>query len=135
MGMRHCSSRRYNDAMNPLKGILTRGIAIYAVMYLTWSGLVIYGLAAGYVSLMLRVLALALVTTIAARSLQVVGWKGLLPYALGWAAVAAVLDAVFLVPFSGWTLYTSWSLWVGYALVAVFPLAFAFVRSPKSSQV
>jgi hypothetical protein len=98
------------------------GIAIYAVMYLVWSGLVIYGLSAGYASLALRLAVLFGLTSIAAQSLHYSRWNDLLPHTIGWAVVAIVLDAIFLVPFSGWELYSSWSVWVGYMLIVLFPL-------------
>lgn len=98
------------------------GILIYAVMYLVWSGLVIYGLSLGYLSLILRLVVLFAVTMIAARTLRFSTWKDILPHSIGWALTAIVLDALFLVPFSGWELYASWSVWIGYALIVVFPL-------------
>ncbi|MEK7155636.1 MAG: hypothetical protein AAB734_02045 [Patescibacteria group bacterium] len=109
------------------------GIAIYAIMYLLWSGLVIYGLAAGVLSLVVRLVALAGVTTIAARSLHLPNWKDLVPYTISWAVAAVVLDALFLVPFSGWSLYATWSVWVGYALVAILPIL-PILASFKRSQ-
>ena len=109
-------------------GALLWGIALYAPMYLLWSGLVIYGLAAGVTSLVLRLVALAVITTIAGRSLRMMNWKDLAPYTLCWAVIAIILDAIFLVPFSGWSLYATWSVWVGYALVAVIPLVTSFRR-------
>ena len=112
-----------------LKKGLGWGVVIYAVMYLLWSGLVIYGLALGVVSLTVRILALTLVTTIAGKSLRLTNWKDLLPYSLSWAVVAILLDALFLVPFSGWALYSTWSVWVGYALVAIIPLFTSFRRN------
>lgn len=109
------------------------GIAIYAVMYLLWSGLVIYGLAAGVLSLIVRLIALTVVTTIAARSLRLPDWKDLAPYTVSWAVVAILLDALFLVPFSGWALYATWSVWVGYALVAILPILTSFKWSRTAS--
>lgn len=98
------------------------GIAIYAVMYLLWSGLVLYGLSSGILSLGIRICALALVTTIAARSLKLVTRMDLVPYSVSWAIAALVFDGLFLVPFSGLALYGEWSVWAGYALVALIPL-------------
>jgi len=98
------------------------GIVIYAVMYLVWSGLVIYGLSLGYLSLIVRLLVLFFITTIAARSLRLGNWKDVVPYSAVWAIVAAVFDGLFLVPFSGWGLYASLSVWFGYALILVLPL-------------
>ena len=108
------------------------GIAIYALMYLLWSGLVIYGVAAGIFSLIVRLGALAVITTIAGREQRLTNWKDLAPFTISWAVIAVVLDAIFLVPFSGWALYASWSVWVGYALVAIIPLVTSFWRRGAS---
>lgn len=115
--------------MNFFARALGWGIAIYAVMYLLWSGLVIYGLASGIPSLIIRLLALAAITTIAGRAVRMMNWKDLAPFTISWALVAVILDAIFLVPFSGWSLYATWSVWVGYALVAIIPLLTSFRRS------
>lgn len=123
------ANARYTDGMKFAQGAILWGIAIYAVMYLLWSGLVIYGLAAGLLSLGVRLLALAVITTIAARALRMPTWKDLLPYTIAWAAVAVLLDAIFLVPFSGWSLYATWSVWVGYALVAIIPVVTSLRQS------
>lgn len=104
------------------------GIVIYAVMYLVWSGLVIYGLSLGYLSLIVRLLVLFFITMIAARSLRLADWKDVFPYSVVWAVVAAILDGLFLVPFSGWGLYTSLSVWFGYALIVILPLVSIFWR-------
>jgi len=112
----------YDLCMRFAWGAIGWGIVIYAVLYLLWSGLVVYGFAAGYLSLAVRLLALALLTTVAARSFHFSNWRDLAPYTLSWAAIAILLDAVFLVPFSGWGLYAEWSVWVGYALVAILPI-------------
>jgi hypothetical protein len=120
--------------MKLLKTVLGWGVVIYAVMYLLWSGLVIYGFAAGYSSLVLRLIALAAVTIIAGRSLHLSNRMDLIPYAIGWAIVAIALDTIFLVPFSGWVLFASWSVWVGYALIAVLPTVFVFLNVRKHPQ-
>jgi hypothetical protein len=105
------------------------GIAIYAVMYLAWSGLVIYGLSFGLVSLIIRLAVLVAVTSAAVRSLRVVSPLDVLPYSIAWGVVAAILDSIFLVPFAGWSLYTEWSVLLGYALVALIPFAISYVFS------
>ncbi|MFZ2887130.1 MAG: hypothetical protein WA021_04900 [Minisyncoccia bacterium] len=110
------------------------GIVVYAIMYLIWSGLVIYGLSLGILSLVFRIGTLALVTTFAARSLHLATRMDVLPYSISWAVAAIILDAIFLVPFSGWTLYAEWSVWAGYALVAIIPvLTFSFPWSISST--
>lgn len=96
---------------------------MYALMYLLWSGMVLYGLSFGIVSLVIRILALVGIATIATRSLNLPTRMDILPYAISWAIIAAVMDGIFLVPFSGWALYSEWSVLAGYLLVAIAPLA------------
>lgn len=110
------------------------GVAIYAVMYLVWSGLVIYGFSLGTLSLIVRLAILFGITTLAARSLRLIDWKDILPYSVLWAVTAIVLDAVYLVPFTGWTLYSAWSVWLGYAFIVVFPLIRPYIRSRAGNQ-
>lgn len=115
--------------MNWLYRALGWGAVIYAVMYLVWSGLVIYGYSLGYVSLIIRLALLFVLTSLAARSLRLFDWKDILPYSALWAITAIVLDGVFLVPFAGWALYSTWSVWLGYALIVAFPLLRPLIRS------
>ena len=107
------------------------GIVVYAIMYLAWSGMVIYGLSLGIISLIARLSVLALVTVIAARAMRLGDPKDVVGNALVWAATAIGLDMVFIVPFSGWALYASWSVWAGYALIVVFPLAYTMLRNRR----
>ncbi len=125
------SVSRYNARMTMIMKALGWGIAIYAIMYLVWSGLVIYGFDAGIPSLIVRLGVLAMVTSIAARSLRVISWADLLPYTIGWALVAILCDIVFLIPFSGWSLFAGWSVWVGYFLVAIIPLLTSMIKLPN----
>lgn len=109
------------------------GLVIYAVMYLAWSGLVIYGLSAGMGSLIARIALLTIVTYIAVRSLRFMTPQDIALAGLMWAFIAAVLDAVFLVPFTGWALYASWSVWAGYVLIVIAPLLSAKLLSRPAS--
>ncbi len=108
--------------------LLGWGIVIYAVMSLVWSGLVIYGIAGGTLSLLFRLCVLIFLTTVAGHSLRFYSWKDILPYSAFWALMMALLDAVYTVPFSGWSMYSDWYLWVGYGLVAVVPLFTPLMR-------
>lgn len=97
------------------------GTVIYAVMYLLWSGLALYGIE-GLTGVVIRILVLLLLTRIVARALNATSWTAVMPYSLSWALFAALFDALFLVPLTGYELYASWNVWLGYALVAVLPL-------------
>lgn len=112
----------YDFCMQFIERALGWGVVVYAVMYLLWSGMAIHSLTTGYVSLAVRLAALVLVTTIAARALRATSRMDVAPYSICWALVAAALDAVIHVPFTGYTLYFEWSVWAGYALVAIVPL-------------
>src|SRR3989338_2748364 len=116
--------------------LLGWGIVIYAVMSLVWSGLVIYGMADSFLSLAVRLVVLVFIAIIAGRSLRFHSWQYVLPYSVFWAATMALLDIVYTVPFSGWSIYSDWRLWVGYALVAMIPLLAPFMhRLPREHDV
>ena len=102
--------------------LLGWGIVIYAIMSLAWSGLTIYGFSVGVWPRVLEFLVLFFISQIAGRSLGFHTWKDIAPYSIGWAIIAAILDGVFTVPFSGWQLYSEWNVLAGYALVVILPL-------------
>lgn len=106
------------------------GIVIYAVMSLLWSGLVIYGMTDSLLSLAVRLCVLIFIAILAGRSLNFHSWQDVLPYSFFWAFSMALLDAIYTVPFSGWSLYSDWRLWVGYALVALIPTLAPIFRRP-----
>lgn len=118
--------------------LLGWGVMIYAVMYLVGSGLLIYGFSVGFIPLIVKILVLIATVSIATRALRLASWKDVLPYSFSWAVIAAVLDAVFWVPFAGWEMYASLGVWIGYALVVLIPLAtprlrHASVQTPSIS--
>ncbi len=105
------------------------GIVIYAVMYLAWSGLVLYGMTAGVLPRLLALLVLIGTATIAGRALPYRSWKDILPHSFVWALIIILLDAVYTVPYTGWQLYADWNVWVGYALVCFVPLLAPYTKS------
>ena len=99
------------------------GIAIYAIMYLTWNGFALYGFTSGIAPRLCELVALIIICTIAGRSIKFNSWKDILPYSLFWALTAFALDIIFTVPLSGTMMYGSPNIWIGYALVLLLPLA------------
>jgi hypothetical protein len=99
------------------------GIAIYAIMYLTWNGLALYGFTSGILPRVCELLVLVVISTIAGRSLRFNSWKDILPYSCFWAITAFALDAIFTLPFSATSMYANPGIWIGYALVILLPLA------------
>ena len=108
------------------------GIAIYAVMFLIWSGFITYGFASGLQPKILAFCALITMALLAGRSLHFSSWKDIAPYSFLWALIIAILDAIFAVPHAGWEIYSNASVLVGYALVFVVPL-FTYERVPMLS--
>jgi hypothetical protein len=104
------------------------GIAIYAIVFLTWSGLVIHGFTGSPLSQVIVLGALIAVAIIGGRSLGFRSWKDILPYSFSWMVIVALLDAVYAVPYAGWGLYLDWNIWVGYLLVLVVPLLAVVLR-------
>ena len=110
-----------NDDMK-YSSIFGWAIVIYAVMFLFWSGMVIYGYAGTTAAWILQIAALVAVTTVAARSLHLTTWQDMILYSISWAILVALMDAVYSVPFAGWQIYYDWKVWLGYALVALVPI-------------
>lgn len=104
------------------------GIVIYGIMALTWSGLTIYGYAGTIEGGLCQLAALIAVAAIAGLSLRMHNWRDVLPYSCGWAAIAALLDALYSVPLVGWALYTDWHQWVMYGLIVIIPLVATMSR-------
>ena len=98
------------------------GVAIYAVMYLSWNGLVINQFSTGVLPRLIELLILVILALLAGRSLRFQSWTDILPYSICWAIIMGLLDIIYSVPFGGWQIYTDWNLWVGYALVVILPL-------------
>lgn len=102
--------------------LLGWGIVIYAIISLVWTGLMEYGWTDGFLPLIAEIVTLFVVCLCAGSSLKFRTWKDILPYSIGWALIAAALDAVFVVPVSGWGFFADWNVWGGYALIAIIPL-------------
>jgi hypothetical protein len=102
------------------------GITIYAIFFLVWSALNVYGVSQGAAADVIEILTLLAVCVIAGSSLKFRTWKDILPYSIGWAIIAALLDAFFAAPSGNWSLFTGWSPWIAYGLVALLPLLAVF---------
>lgn len=109
------------------------GIVLYAIMFLTFSGFVLYGFVGGWMPRVCALVILIIVATIAGRSLRAHTWLDILPYSISWMVIVGLLDAVFSVPYSGWHMYSDPNIWVGYLLVAVVPLLAPYTRRISTS--
>lgn len=98
------------------------GVAIYAVNFLTWSILVIYGIIDGPLPAIVLTATLVTTLTLARRSLSYRDWRDVLPYTIGWLFIVFIFDLICAVPVSGWGIWNDWHIWVGYALIIAVPL-------------
>ncbi|MEK7107319.1 MAG: hypothetical protein AAB899_03990 [Patescibacteria group bacterium] len=101
------------------------GIAIYAIMYLAWSGFVTYGFVGGTSPRVVALFILSMVTAIAGKSLHFTSWKDILPYSLSWAVCMAILNTIMSMPSVGLSVFSEPYVWVSYLLVVIVPLFFA----------
>jgi hypothetical protein len=104
------------------------GIGIYAVMFLLWSAFITYGFVEGAAPRIAGLVALLIVAIAAGRSLHAHSWKDILPYSIVWGIMMALFDLILSTPLTGWQLYSDWNVWVGYLLVALFPLFSLYPR-------
>lgn len=104
------------------------GIVIYAVAFLAWSGMGIYGWTQGALPYLVELLVLLLVCTWAGSALKFNNWVDILPYSIGWAVIAAALDSLYVVPFQNWGWYQEWSPWIFYLLIVFLPLLAVLLR-------
>ena len=103
-------------------GVVGWGISIYAIMSLLWSGFITYGFVEGLAPRMVGLLVLIGLALMAGSSLRLYTWSDILPYAITWAVLMAILDGIFSVPYAGWQLYADLNVWFGYLVVLVAPL-------------
>ena len=103
------------------------GIVIYAVMYLAWSGLVLYGVSGGILARLFMLTLLVMVMTLAGRSLMRERWEDILPYSLSWLCIVFFFDIFFAVRTSGLEIFTDPNIWLTYALIVFVPII-----SPRS---
>jgi len=122
----------HNEGVTTFKEYVGWGIVIYAVVFLAWSGLIVQGLTEGIAPRLITLAALVAVTAIAGTSLRVRSWQDVVPRSLVWLVVAALADAIFTVPFAGWTIYADWNVWFGYALILAVPPLAALLATGKS---
>jgi hypothetical protein len=101
---------------------LSWGVVIYAIMFLLWNIFVLYGFVGGIYPRALGMLVLVTLALIAGRAILFASWRDILPYSVGWMVIAGIFDSIVSVPYTGWSIFLDWNLWVGYALIVCVPL-------------
>lgn len=102
--------------------LLGWGIAIYAVVFLVWSMLVIHGIIEGLLPHIVLDITLVLTLVFATKSLRAHRWYDVLPYSIGWLLITFLFDMSCAVPVSGWGIWSDGNIWVGYLLLFFVPL-------------
>lgn len=109
------------------------GIVIYAIIFLLWSGFVLYGYGDGVIPRIVGLCVLIVLSLLAGRSLRFHLWRDIVPYSIAWTVVVILLDIVFSVPFTGWALFADWNVWVGYSMILFVPLFAPLMRRSGST--
>ena len=104
------------------------GIVIYAIAFLTWSGMAIYGWTHGPWPYLAELVILAIVCSWAGLQLKFKAWPDILSYSIGWAVIAAALDSLYVVPVQTWSWYQELSPWIFYLLIIFLPLLSVLLR-------
>lgn len=108
---------------------------MYAVMYLLWSGFLIYGLAATPLARIIMLFALCMLALLAGRSIKAKSWEDVVPYSLSWVVTTIALDALFAGHVTGPGIFLDPNLWFGYLMIAIIPLAGPYTRLPTQIDV
>ena len=111
------------------------GIVIYSTLYLTWSGLVLYGFADTVIGRIALLIALVTVVTIAGRELRLQAWEDIVPYSLSWVLIMVVLDILISARINGMDIFSDANLWIDYALVGSVPLLAPKTRARAHTHV
>lgn len=98
------------------------GAFIWVVAYIVATAFVAYSISEGLLMSSVMIVVVALAAFFVGRNVRVSSVGDMLKYSFGWVVVGLVLDAALTVPFTGWDIYMSWSLWVGYLAVLLVPL-------------
>jgi hypothetical protein len=103
------------------KKLFGYGVLIWAAAYLVASAFVAYKVPSFWTNF-----------GIAAAAVIAAGWAGrklhetsagkVFRYSIGWVAIGVLLDVALTTPFTGWGIFSSWSYWLGYLLIAVVPI-------------
>lgn len=124
--------RRHNRGMHYGK-LFGWGIVIYAVMYLVVALLALYGIAPSLLARVLSLAALIGLATMAGLSIRRHTTRDILPYSIVWTLEVIALDALMSMPYTGFSIYLDWNVWVGYALVALVPLFTQYLHQRSES--
>ena len=104
------------------KKLFGLGILIWAIAYLVACIFVAYKTMDSLIAGIVVVIALALAAFFAGRSLKLSSVVEILKYSICWVIIAFILDLILTVPFTGWGIFSSWHLIVGYLLIIFLPL-------------
>ena len=107
--------------MNYMK-LVGFGALIWVVAYIIATAFVAYGMSEGLLVHGVIIVGVALAAFFAGRKVGASSAGEMLKYSFGWVVIGLVLDAALTVPFTGWDIYMSWGVWVGYLVVLLVPL-------------
>ena len=104
------------------KKLIGFGALIWGTAFITMTAFVAYQMGNYVLSTAILWIVVAIVAYLCGKNLQFVSRAQALKYSASWVAVGLIMDSIFTVPFTGWTIFSAWELWLGYILVLVVPL-------------
>jgi len=109
------------------------GVMIWAVAYLIATAFVAYGAMDALWAKTVLILVVAVVVFLAGKNLKSASVMNALKYSASWVVIGLILDMILTVPFTGWEIFSTWDLWVSYALVLLLPLLTVQKTTPTTA--
>lgn len=104
------------------KKLIGYGLLIWVVAYLIACVFVAYKASDGLLAKVVILVAVIVAALFAGRKVKPNSVTNALKYSVSWLVIALLMDCLLTVPFTGWQIFASWDMWVGYAIVALAPL-------------
>lgn len=117
-----------------LKKLVGYGVLIWVVVYLVATAFFAYKMLGAWWANALLVVLAAVMAGWAGTRISQPSRVAMLRYSVGWVVIAAVLDALLSVPFTGWTLFMMWSVWAAYAAILLIPVFTVRIPAVEPSQ-
>ncbi len=99
------------------------GASIWAIIFIVISALIGFGANVQNATTdLISVVVIGLLVLLLTRQLEISSKKQALQYAFGWVVTMVLLDMIITVRFTGWEIFSQWTVIVGYLLVLILPV-------------
>jgi len=104
------------------KKLIGFGALIWGIAFITMTAFIAYQLGNSILSTVGLWIVVAIAAYLCGRNLQLISRAQALKYGASWVVIGLILDSFFTVPFTGWTIFGAWEVWLGYILILAVPL-------------